>query len=300
VNSKYREYYKTYVASYVDYVIRKFIDDLDVLKNLFHIYKSRDRTYYVYKYNDKLWSLLEQIFLLAEFLNSYRVLKYRKKEIVDSIISKCKDIEKCIDTIIDTENRLEIEIEKRRKSGKKALFTRLMRNTQKCKSLIDKYFSDLNNYYVFDVSSNCKDYYTSECEQSVLEVLIKFFAEDVARRYAHSISIMRNSVYLFVRDGIFAIKTSNTTEYFRLFCDDCVDNEKYALVKLVGVILIDNTIDRVDWVAILGLDKHTNQIFLHYVPKTLVFRDVEVCRLWVMGLADEFGSTVSDVELVEV
>jgi hypothetical protein len=41
-------------------------------------------------------------------------------------------------------------------------------------------------------------------------------------------------------------------------------------------------------------------VFLHYVPKTLIFRDVETCRKWILGIVDDFGRPVEDVELVEV
>jgi hypothetical protein len=72
------------------------------------------------------------------------------------------------------------------------------------------------------------------------------------------------------------------------------------MVKLIGVSLVDSYIDRIDWIAVLGYDKHSNQIFLHYVPKTLIMRDVEICRKWVLGIVDEYGRIVEDVELLEV
>jgi hypothetical protein len=300
VNSKYRELYKMYVASYVDYVIRKFIDNLDVLKNPFHTYKSRDRVYLVYRYNDKLWSLLEQILMFAEFLNSNRKLKHRKREIVESVLSKCRDVDRCIDSIIDTVNKLEFKMRKARERGKKALFTRFERNTQKCMYVVDKYFSDLRNVHIFDISHSCRDYYTSECEEKAFEILRKFYAEEIARRYSHGIAVGVDSVYLFARDGILAVKTIKSDEYFKLLCDSCVDNEKYAIVKLVGAKVFDNEVNRIDWIAVIGYDKHTNQVFLHYVPKTLVFRDVETCRKWILGLVDEYGRKVEDVDIIEV
>jgi len=304
VNSKYRELHKMYVASHVNYVVREFIDNLDILNNPFHIYRSSDRTYYVYKYSDKLWSLLEQIFMFAEFIQSNKKLRYRKREIVENVLLNCRDVDRCIDSIIDTVNRLKFVIMKRRERGKKALLTRFMRNTQKCMYVVDKYFSDLRNVHIFDISNMCKSYYTSECEESIFNVLRKFYDSDIARRYSHEIAAGSSPIWLFARDGIFAIKTLPIYEdlgiFFRVFYDSCVETDKYVAVKLIGVTMANGYIDRIEWIAVLGLDKHSNQLFLHYVPKTLVFRDVETCRRWLLGLADRFGNVAQDIELIEV
>jgi len=296
VNSKYRELHKIYVASHVDYVIRKFIDNLDILKNPFHTYRSRDRTYYVYKYSDKLWSLLKQIFMFAEFIHSNKKLRYRKREIVENVLSKCRDVDRCIDSIIDTVNRLEFEIRKRRERGKKALLSRFENNNKKCLHIIKKYFSDLENTPTFKVSGIG----FAECFEDTTKILRKMFPDDVASRYANSICAGGNSIYLFARDSIIAIDARYSNHDVKIFCDSCIDTPGYAMVKLVGVSMINGYVDRVDWIAVLGYDKHSNQIFLHYVPKTLVFRDAEVCRRWIMGLADNYGNTDSDVEIIEV
>jgi hypothetical protein len=41
-------------------------------------------------------------------------------------------------------------------------------------------------------------------------------------------------------------------------------------------------------------------VFLHYVPKTLIFKDVETLRKWILGIVDEYGRSFEDVELIEV
>jgi ribosomal protein L17 len=295
-NSYIRSSVDVYVASVVDDVFEKFRWNIEELKNPFHEYKSYDRVYLVYKYDDKLYGLIKSIFDLAIFINSYKWTQKNKWNIINGIIAECSDVESCIETIHKRIDDIRQYIKKLRKAGKKAFLSRLTRNTERCKPIIDKYFSDLYNYPVFDVYSVTY----SSCVEKSINVLTKFFDQNVARRYADRICGMRSSVYLFARDSIFAIKTSNTTEYFRLFCDDCIETDKYVVVKLVGAKVFDNEIDRVDWIAVLGLDKYTNQIFLHYVPKTLVLRDVETCRKWILGIVDEYGRTVGDVELVEV
>jgi hypothetical protein len=295
-NHMLRKWYRVYTASHVDYVFKKFLDALDVLQKTFHMYKSRDRIYLVYKYSEKLYALIKSIFDLALFINTYKWTKKNKWSIVNGIIAECNDVDSCIKVIDKRVNDIRQYLKKLRKSGKKSFLNRLIRNTERCKSIIDKYFSDLYNYPVFDVYSVLYDV----CVEKAISVLTKFFDQNTARRYSDRICEGRGTVYLFARDGIFAIKTSNTTEYFRLFCDSCVDNEKYVVVKLLGVKLFDNEIDRVDWVAILGLDKATNQIFLHYVPKTLMLRDVETLRKWILGIVDNFGVENRDVELIEV
>lgn len=285
-----------YVASAVDDVFEKFRWNIDELKNPFYSYKSSDRVYLVYRYSDNLYYLIKSIFDLAMFINSYKWSRKNKWNIVNGIIAHCNDVNSCINVIDRRVNDIRQYLKKLRKSGKKALLSRFENNTRKCKSLIDKYFSDLHNYHVFDVYSVLCD----TCVEKSLNVLKKFFDEDRSWSYADRICRGNSSIYLFARDSIFGIKTTNTTEYFKLFCDSCIETDKYVVVKLIGAEVFDNEIDRVDWIAILGLDKATNQIFLHYVPKTLILRDVETCRKWVMGLVDEFGVEDRDIELIEV
>jgi hypothetical protein len=162
--------------------------------------------------------------------------------------------------------------------------------------VVKKYFSDLENAPTFKVSSIG----FAECFEDAVKVLRKLFTEDISRRYANSICAGGNSIYLFARDAIIGIDARYDNHDVKIFCDSCVDNEKYALVKLVGVSLIDNTIDRIDWVSLLGYDKNTNQVFLHYVPRTLWIRDAEICRKWILGLTDRYGNVSEDVELIEV
>jgi hypothetical protein len=287
---------ETYTASVVDYVFRKFMDTLNELRNPFHMYKSFDRTYHVYKYSYELYSLIKQIFYLAMFINDNKSLRDKKKIIVNSIVEKCKDVNTCIDTIIDTVNKLEYEIRKRRERGKKALLSRFENNNRKCKHIIDKYFSDLENTPTFKVSGIG----FAECYEDVVKILNKVFPSDIATRYANSICAGGNSIYIFARDSIIGIDARYDNHDVKIFCDSCRDTPSYTIVKLVGVSLVNGYIDRIDWISVLGYDKHTNQVFLHYVPKTLILRDVEVLRKWIMGLADEYGNQTEDVEIIEV
>jgi hypothetical protein len=295
-NVEIRSYVDVYTAKIVDDIFEKFRWNVEELKNPFHSYKSWDRIYLVYRYSDKLYELIKAIFDLALFINTYKWTKKNKWNIVNGIIAECRDIDTCTETINRRVDEIRQYLRKLRKAGKKSLLTRLMRNTQKCKPLIDKYFSDLYNYPVFDAYS----VQYNVCMEKAINVLKKFFDQNTSWRYADRICRGQGSVYLFVRDSIFGIKTSNTTEYFNLFFDSCSDNEKYAVAKLIGAKVFDDEVDRIDWIAVLGLDKVTNQVFLHYVPKTLIFRDVEVCRKWILGIVDEYGRSFEDVELVEV
>ena len=285
-----------YVAKVVDDVFERFRWNIEELKNPFHTYKSRDRVYLVYRYSDDLYKLIKSIFDLAIFINSYKWTQKNKWNIVNGILTECNDVKTCLEMIDKRVGVIRQYLRKLRKAGKKALLSRLENNTRKCKPLIDKYFSDLYNYSIFDAYSVLYDV----CVEKSINVLTKFFDSNVARRYADRICGGRGSIYLFARDSLFAIKTSYSDEYFRLFCDDCIETDKYVVVKLVGTTMINDEVDRVDWIAVLGYDKHTNQIFLHYVPRTLLFRDVEICRKWIMGLADRFGNVTQDVELIEV
>jgi hypothetical protein len=223
-------------------------------------------------------------------------LRDKKSEIVNSVLSKCKDVETCLDSIVKTMIELKEKIEKKRKAGKKALLSRFERNTQKCMHVVKKYFSDLENAPMLKVSAIG----FAECFEDATKILKKLFTEDVARRYADSICAGGNSIYLFARDSIIAIDARCDNHDVKIFCDSCRDTTGYVVVKLVGASLVDGYIDRIDWIAVLGYDKHSNQIFLHYVTGTLWNRNVEICRKWIMGLVDNHGNTVSDVELIEV
>jgi hypothetical protein len=150
----------------------------------------------------------------------------------------------------------------------------------------------LENAPTFKVSST--DF--AECFEDAVKVLRKLFQGDVATGYANNICSGGNSVFLFAVDSIIAIDARYEFKDVKIFYDSCVDNEKYAIVKLVGVSLVNEYIYRIDWIAVLGYDKHANQMFLHYVPRTLLLKDVETCRLWIMGLAGRS----EDVELIEV
>jgi hypothetical protein len=240
--------------------------------------------------------LIEHIFNLAELIHMNKFLRDKKSEIVNSVLLKCKDVNTCIDTIIDTVNKLEYNIEKRKKAGKKALLSRFENNNKKCLHIIKKYFSDLESAPTFSVSSIG----FAECFEDATKILKKLFTEDIASRYANSICSGGNSIYLFARDAIIAIDARYENKDVKIYCDSCTDTPSYAMVKLIGVSLVDSYVDRIDWVAVLGYDKHTNQVFLHYVPKTLWIRDVETCRKWILGLTDNYGNPFEDVEVVEV
>jgi hypothetical protein len=288
----YRVYYRVYTASHVSSVFKKFLYALDVLQKPFHIYKSYDRTYYVYKYDYKLMTLIDEIFQFAELLHMNKSLRDRKSEIINNVLLKCRDVETCLDAIVKTLVELREKIEKRRMAGKKAFLTRFERNTQKCLHIIKKYFSDLENAPTFKVSSIG----FAECFEDAVKILRKLFPEDIARRYANNICSGGNSVFLFARDSIIAIDARYSNHDVKIFCDSCRETDSYAIVKLVGASLVNEYIDRIDWIAVLGYDKHANQMFLHYVPRTLLLKDVETCRLWIMGLAGRS----EDVELIEV
>ena len=295
-NSLKRSSIDTYVATKVDYVFDKFRYHIKELNVPFHTYKSFDREYFVYIYSDKLYKLINRIFLLGDFINSHRILKEKRCKIVNDIIAKCTDMDTCSELIANTIIKLEIEIRKRKERGKKALLSRFENNTKKCELIVKKYFSDLKNAPAFKVSSIG----FAECFEDAVKILRKMFPEDIARRYANSICAGGNSIYLFARDSIIAIDARYESKDVKIFCDSCRDTPSYAIVKLIGASLVNGYIDRIDWIVILGLDKATNQIFLHYVPNTLILRDVETLRKWIMGLVDRYGNQTEDVEIIEV
>jgi len=185
--------------------------------------------------------------------------------------------------------------ERRRRAGRKALLTRLERATQTCKAIVSEYFPDLGNPLVFKVDERG---YT-ECVSDAVKVLSRIFVQNVARRYAESICSGGNSIYIFARNSIIAVDARYSPRDVRVYYESCIDTERYAMVKQVAVATTDREVNEVDWVALLSYDKLVNQLFLHYVPPTLLLADIERARLWLLGLVDNWGRRELNFALVE-
>jgi len=123
--------------------------------------------------------------------------------------------------------------------------------------------------------------------------------QNVARRYAESICSGGNSIYIFARNSIIAVDARYSPRDVRVYYESCIDTERYAMVKLVAVATTDREVNEVDWVALLSYDKLVNQLFLHYVPPTLLLADIERARLWLLGLVDNWGRRELNFALVE-
>jgi len=304
----------TYIAEYADKVMFRLQHHIPELQNPIHEYRYSGREYKVYPYTEDLWNLLET---LMEF--SYRLHEYCKnwdsaresncynRVLLDLSLRCEKGIEECMKAVREWEEYMERIRWAKRVAGEKAFVARLRKSHEKCMPVLQKYFSDVLNYLSFrDREYNDPAIYVNdavgyaECFNGVFNHLKKFFDEERARRYADRMCRGFNTVFLLARDGIIVLDLRYRLDPVDIYAMDCVDKPSYAMVKLVAVRSEPLQRARVDWVALLGLDKPTNQIFIHYVPRTFVFRDLETCRKWVMRLVDNRGYPIeTNYELVE-
>jgi hypothetical protein len=283
-------------ASVVDKVFRRLFALIPELQEPFHVYKHSHREYRVYRYSEDLARLINMAIAFAYALHRY--CKYDRRcysRVMQSAFNACSSVGLCLQGVNLWMQYMNRVLEGRRKAGKKALLTRLERSTWECLHIIKKYFSDVESAPTFKVS----EIGFSECFEDAIKILRKLFPEDVARRYANRICAGGNSIYLFARGAIIAIDARYAPTNVKIFYESCTDTPGYAMVKLVGASLVDGYINRIDWVALLGYDKQTNQVFLHYIPPTLIFKDIERARLWLLGLVDRWGNMLANFELIE-
>lgn len=298
----------TYTAEYVDRVMFRLQHHIPELQNPIHEYKFRERVYKVYPYTEQLWNLLKTVMSFSYTLREYcKNSDYCYAKVVWDLSLKCeKGAEECMNAIKEWEDYIDKIRWIKRASGEKAFVTRLRKSHEKCLPILKKYFSDVLNYLSFRDRVNDPAIYVndsegySECYHGAFNYLKKFFDENRAQRYADRMCRGFNTVFLLARDGIIVLDLRYRLDPVDIYAMECVDKPNYAMVKLVAVRSEPLRIAQVDWVALLGLDKPTNQIFIHYVPRTFVFRNIETCRKWVMGLVDNRGRpTEYSYELVE-
>ena len=298
----------TYIAEYVDKVMFRLQHHITELQNPIHEYRYSGRVYKVYPFTEELWNLLKTVMSFSYRLHEYcKNSGYCYAKVVGDLSTRCeKGIEECVNAVREWEEYIERIRWVKREAGEKAFVTMLRKSHEKCLPVLQKYFSDVLNYLSFRDRVNDPVVYVndsngySECFHGVFNYLKKFFDEERARRYADRMCRGFNTVFLLARDGIIVLDLRYTPDPVDIYAMECVDKPSYAMVKLVAVRSEPLQRARVDWIALLGLDKPTNQIFIHYVPRTFVFRDLETCRKWVMGLVDNRGyPTEYSYELIE-
>ncbi|MEM0371753.1 MAG: hypothetical protein QXG46_02585 [Ignisphaera sp.] len=276
------------IEGFLGYPYRLLIEKFR--NNIIHSYRYSHRQYYVFP--QEFYTLFVSFFKLLN--NLYRLYKRDLDRVfrrIENIINYCENIEKCYKKLLDENYSVAEEIVKKIQKGRKALTTRLERNTKRCIDKALTYFPEILNMYTYRYRS----------PENLKEFLLKIFPERIARAY-HDFIIMHNPVVV-ARDELILIARDSYDEFdsFRIYIDDCVDKEHYFLLKMVGTLTLNGYVSRIKWVALLGYDKNSNQIFLHYVPSTMVLYNVEKCRLWLLGLVDSFGREFfSNFELIEV
>uniref|UniRef100_A0A7C4FFG2 Uncharacterized protein n=1 Tax=Ignisphaera aggregans TaxID=334771 RepID=A0A7C4FFG2_9CREN len=282
-------------AVLVDKVFQYMFEHVSILQKPVHMYKYSNRVYRVYTYSKELKYLLETAISFAYTLRKYCRDRSCYYYVLRSAFAYCSSTESCLKSLEEWLRYMNRISERRRRAGRKALLTRLERATRMCKAIVSEYFPDLEKPPVFKVDE--RGY--AECVSNAVKVLSRIFAQNVARRYAESICSGGNSIYIFARDSIIAVDVRYSPRDVRVYYESCIDAEKYAMVKLVAVVTTDREVNEVDWVALLGYDKLANQLFLHYVPPTLLLADIERARLWLLGLVDNWGRRELNFALVE-
>lgn len=285
--AKKRFYDIVRVEGFLGYPLKVFVMKFE--EYVVHRYWYSNRLYYVFPEN--FYKLFQLVYKLIVALYRFydkdvdRVFKH-----AEEIANRCRDVSECADDLINERNRVEHVIVKRILRGRKALTTRFTKNTMRCRDLVQKYFPELFNPYVFMYRNS----------EELVNLMKKLFVDRVAEAYRRFAEF--NSPILIAREGIMLIaKEGNSLYDFSIYVDDCVDSDSYALFKVVGAYKMKGYVYRVKWIALLGLDKLSNQIFLHYVPPTLVLHKVERCRLWLLNMVDDFARLREDnYVLIEV
>ncbi|MCC6057387.1 MAG: hypothetical protein LM568_00525 [Desulfurococcaceae archaeon] len=275
------------VEGFLGYPLRVLVEKFK--DSSIYVYRYSCREYYVFP--EKFYSLFISVSNLIYALNKYyrgdveKIFNY-----IDRVVEMCRDVDQCIEILSKELSYIEDLYVKRVVKGRKALTTRFKRSTERCRDVVEKFFPDLLNPYI-------RRY---ENFDELEEFLKKFFSDRVARSYRRFAEL--RSPILITRDGIILlVKNSQPLDNFSIYIDDCSTTRSYAITKIVGVETLNGYVYRVKWIALLGIDFYTKQLFLHYIPPTLILRKAELCRLWVLGLVDDFGRPLyEDITLIEV
>jgi len=273
--AKKRFYEVVRVEGFLGYPLKVFVRKFE--EYVIHRYWYSTRFYHVFPENfyklfqsvDKLIAVLYRYY----YKNVEKVFKH-----IEEVANQCRDVGGCIDNLVNERNKVEHKIARRILKGRKALTTRLTKNTMRCRDLVQKYFPELLNPHVFTYRSS----------DELAKFMKRLFIDRVAEAYVRFAEI--NNPIIVAREGVMLItKNSNNLQDFSIYVDDCIDTKNYAVFKVVGAYKLMEYIYRIKWVGVLGLDKFSNQVFLHYVPPTLVLHKVERCRLWLLNIVDDYG-----------
>jgi len=254
-----------------------------------HSYRFSGRRYYVF--SEEFYPLFETVARLVYTLNKlYRRDIEKVFQHIDRAANLCSSVAQCVDTLSRELSRAERIYEERVARGRKALTARLKKGVERCRDVVERFFRDLSNPHI-------RRYKDSEDLEAFLR---KLFSDRVARGYRRfaeargPIIVARDGIVLLAREG-------EPLDSFSIYVDGCSASASYAIAKIVGAETLNGYVYRIKWVALLGIDLYTNQLFLHYVPTTLALRRAELCRLWILGLVDDFGKPLyrEDLALIE-
>lgn len=289
----------------VDELFRRVFNAIHI--QYIHTYRYSGRVYHVYNYSNELWSLVEGLVDLGYATHIYCRTRECIERIANNVVSNCLNgLEKCLASVQMWVNYIQRVLDRLRDRGRKALYTRFSNRTMRILDKFYEYFPQGFEIPTFRISA----IYHSECVNDAHTILKKFFGDSIGGIYANRIC-RDPSVYLFARGDLFALvpnsmrlKQDNCfiAEHGMqcIFIDDYMENSSYAIFKLVNSEVIGNTVLGIRWVAVLGYDKLSKQVFLHYVPKTLSLHRVETCRKWLLGIVNDFGIERDNYEIIEV
>ena len=251
-------------------------------------YRYGGREYYVFP--EEFCDLFK---LVARLINN--LYRFYGKDVnmvfkhIENLLQKCDNVENCLSVLSEEVSRVERILVERSLRGRKALTTRFEKGFERCRSIVYRYFPGFINPHIHIYSS------VNDLEN----FLGKLLGFERARRYSEFIAY--HSPTLIASNDLVLVAREHELNGFRIFVDDCSETNSYAILKVVGASTANGYIQKVYWVAILGIDKYTKQLFLHYIPPTLLLRKAEICRMWLLGLVDDFGRwRYHSYKLVEV
>lgn len=285
MNTLLRKYSAT-LYPWIEVVTRKFATFA------VHRYRSWFRDYHVFECTEAqdFCGLYRLLIFINDWIAEYGRYSEAKgiQEELNEIIRKSEWISDMIDNLWNLAKKLwelEIIINQRIAAARQRMFKRFETHHKENTAILEKYFPELTAPVIraFGTHFAIREYLENKNIQHAPE---------------YAWLVHQNKAIMILNNGKFELLTELPPEKIgglSVYADSCEDTDKFATCKLVT---IHN--NAVLWVAVVGVDKLTNQRFIHYVPSTFLLRDVETCRRWVLGLVNDHGKPIYDnVELIE-
>jgi hypothetical protein len=261
-------------------------------------YKSWDRIYYVFPCYTRMCELITRAVEINEWIIKYR--KYRLSRKIEDMFNEAlmaNTINEMLDKlqrIADEIKIIQTKINEQINARREALFNRFRRNHERNKHILERYFPELLPLEMFKHIH----FYNLPYYEYISEQLQKLgFEGEIAEQYTRFFYSRNMGIVISrITNTIEILMELSVSEELRIYADSCEENEKFAVCKLIAT----RNDEKVLFIAVIGYDKLTKQRFIHYVPPTLILRNVETCRKWVLGLVDNYGKPIyENVELIE-